>query len=161
MTPSLLILRTDDGESSAATTTRGFGARTLDRMSYLTDAAAPQLVAEAFVRGERRREIALTEFRGSWTVVALGARRADVLQLADLEEAFAANGAIVVAATPDDWYSTAFTYSGTRVRFPILTGVAESRRLTLFVDPAGVVRLVGLDRSGRQSLALLEARLAA
>ena len=43
------------------------------------------------------------------------------------------------------------------MRFPILTGVAESRRLTLFVDPDGVLRLIGLDRSARESLALLEA----
>ncbi len=126
-------------------------------MSYLIDAAAPQLVAEAFIRGERRREIALSEFRGSWAVVSLAARRADVLALAELEEAFAATGAVVVAATADDWYSAAFTYSGTPVRFPILTGVAESRRLTLFVDPYGVLRLIGLDRSARESLALLEA----
>ena len=52
-------------------------------MSYLIDAAAPQLVAEAFIRGERRREIALSEFRGGWAVVSLAARRADVLALAE------------------------------------------------------------------------------
>jgi hypothetical protein len=125
-------------------------------MSFLIDATAPQLVAEAFVRGERRRELALTEFRGSWLVVALAARRRDVLELSELDEMFAADGAVVVAATADDWYSAAFTYAGTSVRFPILTDVAEERRLTLFIDPGGVLRLVGLHRSGRETLALLE-----
>src|SRR3954466_15191701 len=115
-------------------------------MSYLIDAAAPQLVAEAFVRGERRREIALTEFRGSWLVVALGARRSDILELTELDDAFGADGAVVVAATPDDWYATAFAYAGTAVRFPILTSVDETRRVTLIVDPGGVLRHVGLHR---------------
>ena len=126
-------------------------------MTFLIDAAAPQLVAEAFVSGERRREIALTEFRGSWLVVALAARRADVLELAELEESFAADGAVVVAATADDWYSAAFAYAGTAVRFPILTSVDESRRVTLIVDPGGVVRHAGPHRSGRETLAQLEA----
>ena len=126
-------------------------------MSYLIDTAAPQLVAEAFVRGERRREIALTEFRGSWLVVALAARRADILELAELEDAFGADGAVVVAASADDWYATAFAYASTAVRFPILTSVDETRRLTLIVDPGGVLRHVGLYRSGRETLALLEA----
>jgi alkyl hydroperoxide reductase subunit AhpC len=128
-------------------------------MTYLIDTAAPQLVAEAFVRGERRRELALTEFRGSWLVVALGARRADILELAELEETFAADGAVVVAATSDDWYATAFAYASTAVRFPILTSVDEARRVTLIVDPGGVLRHVGLHRSGRETLALLEASI--
>jgi alkyl hydroperoxide reductase subunit AhpC len=126
-------------------------------MSYPIDTAAPQLVAEAFVRGERRREIALTEFRGSWLVVALAARRSDILELAELEDAFGADGAVVLAATSDDWYATAFAYASTAVRFPILTSVDETRRVTLIVDPGGVLRHVGLYRSGRETLALLEA----
>jgi hypothetical protein len=126
-------------------------------MSFLIDSAAAQLVGDAFVRGERRREIALTEFRGSWLVVALAARRADVLELAELEETFAANGAVIVATTPDDWHTTAFKFGGTPVRFPILTDVAEDRSMTLIVDPGGVLRLVGLHRSGRETLAQLEA----
>jgi hypothetical protein len=126
-------------------------------MTFVIDTAAPQIVAEAFVRGERRREMALTEFRGSWLVVALGAGRPDVLELADLEASFAADGAVVVATTADDWYSAAFAYASTHVRFPILTGVDESRRLTLIIDPGGVLRHVGLYRSGRETLAQLEA----
>jgi len=66
--------------------------------------------------------MALTEFRGSWLVVALGAGRPDVLELADLEASFAADGAVVIATTADDWYSAAFAYASTHVRFPILTG---------------------------------------
>jgi peroxiredoxin len=125
-------------------------------MSYVMHGAAPNLVAGAFVRGERRRTMSLTEFRGSWTVVALGVRSADVLELAALEEAFAADGAIVVGATPDDWHEVAARYAGEPVRFPILTGIEEARRVTMIVDPLGVVRHVGLRRSARETLATLE-----
>ena len=129
-------------------------------MSYITHGAAPSLVADAFIRGERRRLISLSEFRGGWAVVALGARGADVLELAQLEEAFAADGAVVLAATPDDWHEVADRYAGESVLFPILTEVEEQRRLTIIVDPLGVVRHVGLRRSARETLAMLEALLA-
>jgi hypothetical protein len=42
------------------------------------------------------------------------------------------------------------------VRFPILTGIDEHRKVTLIVDPGGVVRHVGLRRSARETLATLE-----
>jgi hypothetical protein len=129
-------------------------------MSYVKDGAAPTLVADAFVRGERRRTISLAELRGTWTVVALGVRSADVLELAALEEAFAADGAIVVAATPDDWHEVAARYADEPVRFPILSGIEEERRVTMIVDPLGVVRHVGLRRSARETLAALEELLA-
>jgi alkyl hydroperoxide reductase subunit AhpC len=119
--------------------------------------AAPHLTAEAFVRGEQRRRIALSEFRGSWVVLALGARHVDVLELAELEEAFAADGAVVLAATPDDWHEVASRYAGEPVRFPVLASVDEHRRITIVVDPGGVVRHVGLRRSARETLAVLEA----
>jgi len=121
--------------------------------------AAAALAADAFVRGEKRRRIELAELRGSWVVLALGARQADVLELAALEEAFAADGAVVLAATPDDWHEVASRYADEPVRFPILTGVAEGRRVTLVVDPGGVVRHIGLRRSARETLAVLEAQL--
>jgi len=118
--------------------------------------AAPRLEADAFVRGESRRRISLEEYRGTWVVVALGVRRPDVLDLASLEEAFAADGAVVLAATPDDWHEVASHYAGEPVRFPILASVEESRRITLIVDPGGVVRHVGLRRTARETLAALE-----
>jgi hypothetical protein len=122
--------------------------------------AAPVLAGDAFVRGEKRRRIDLTELRGTWVVLALGARRIDVLDLAELEEAFAADGAVVVAATRDDWHEVAARYSDEwSVRFPILTEVEETRRITMIVDPGGVVRHVGLRRSARETLASLEAML--
>ena len=121
--------------------------------------AAHNLTADAFVRGEKRRPLELTEFRGSWVVLALGVRHADVLELAALEEAFAADGAIVLAATPDDWHEVAARYGDEPVRFPILTEVEEARRVTIVVDPGGVVRHVGLRRSARETLAVLEAQL--
>ena len=103
-------------------------------MSYVTDGAAPELSADAFVRGERRREISLAEFRGSWAVVAFAARSTDVLELAALEEAFAADGAIVLAATPDDWHEVEQRYGREPdVRFPILSGIDERRRITAIV----------------------------
>jgi alkyl hydroperoxide reductase subunit AhpC len=130
-------------------------------MTYAIHGAAPQLTADAFVRGERRRSISLAEFRGTWSVVAFGARGIDVLELAALEEAFAADGAVVLAATPDDWHEVADRYAAEPVRFPILTGTDEQRRITVIVDPLGVVRHVGLGRTARETLAALEALVAA
>ena len=124
-----------------------------------TGTAAPLIAADAFVRGERRRTLSLAEFRGSWVVLALGARSTDVLELAALEEAFAADGAVVLAATPDDWHEVASSYADAPVRFPILTSVEERRRITAIVDPGGVVRHVGLRRSARETLAALEGLL--
>jgi peroxiredoxin len=129
-------------------------------MTYAIHGAAPNLVADAFVRGERRRSISLSEFRGTWTVVVFGARRIDVLELAALEEGFAADGAVVLAATPDDWHEVADRYAEQPVRFPILAAVEEPRRITVIVDPLGVVRHVGLRRTARETLAALEALVA-
>ena len=91
--------------------------------------AAPVLAADAFVRGEPRRTLKLADFRGPWVVLALGARHVDVFELAELEEAFAADGAVVIAATSADWYDTEDRYASEQtVRFPILTGIDEQRR---------------------------------
>ena len=124
-----------------------------------TGTAAPTLEADAFVRGEKRRRLSLAEFRGTWVVLALGARSTDVLELAALEEAFAADGAVVLAATPDDWHDIASRYSDEPVRFPILSSVDETRRITAIVDPGGVVRHIGLRRTARETLATLEGLL--
>lgn len=105
--------------------------------------------------------ITLAEFRGGWTVVAFGVRHLDALELAELEEAFAADGAVVLATTPDDWHETETKYRNEPVRFPLLTGVAETRRITMIVDPAGIVRHVGLRRTPRETLASLERLLGA
>jgi alkyl hydroperoxide reductase subunit AhpC len=122
--------------------------------------AAPALVADALVRGEKRRTLELAEFRGTWVILAFGVRHADVLELAELEEAFAANGAVVLAATPGDWHDTEDRYaSEATVRFPILTDVEERRRITAIVDPGGVIRHVGLRRSAGETLATLETQL--
>jgi peroxiredoxin len=124
-----------------------------------TGTAAPALAADAFVRGEKRQRVSLADFRGSWVVVAFGARALDVLELAAYEEAFAADGAVVLATTPDEWHEVASRYGDEPVRFPILTSVDESRRITAIVDPGGVVRHVGLRRSARETLAALEEQL--
>jgi alkyl hydroperoxide reductase subunit AhpC len=123
--------------------------------------AAPHLAADAFVRGEERRRISLTDYRGTWAVVAFGVRRFDARELAELEEAFAADGAVVLATTPDDWHETANRYRSEPIRLPLLTDVAETRRLTMIVDPGGVVRHVGLRRTARQTLASLEGLITA
>jgi len=129
-------------------------------MTIRTGTAAPVLAGDAFVRGEKRRRIDLTELRGTWVVLAFAARRIEVLDLAELEEAFAADGAVVVAATAEDWHEVAARYSDEgSVRFPILTEIEETRRITMIVDPGGVVRHVGLRRSARETLASLEAML--
>ena len=122
--------------------------------------AAPRITGDAFVRGDKRRTISLDDYRGTWVVLAFGVRHADVLELAALEEAFAADGAVVIAATPDDWHEVAHRYGDEQsVRFPILAGVDERRRITAIVDPGGVVRHVGLRRSARETLAQLESQL--
>jgi alkyl hydroperoxide reductase subunit AhpC len=123
--------------------------------------AAPHLVADAFSRGEQRRRISLADYRGTWLVVAFGVRRFEALELARLEEAFAADRAVVLATTPDDWHDTAQRYASEPIRLPLLTGVEETRRLTIIVDPGGVVRHVGLRRTARETLASLEGLLAA
>jgi hypothetical protein len=125
-------------------------------MSYLTGTAAPTLAADAFVRGQKRFALSLREYRGTWAVVAFGVRYADVLELALLEEAFGADGAVLLAATPDGWYEVEARYRDEPVRFPILTDVPEKRRITLLVDPGGVVRHVGLRRGARETLTALE-----
>jgi peroxiredoxin len=122
--------------------------------------AAPSLEADAFVRGDERRTVSLADYRGTWVVLALGARRLDVLELASLEESFAADGAVVLAATSDDWHEVAARYEDEPVRLPILSSVDEERRVTLIVDPGGVVRHVGLRRSAGETLAALEGLVA-
>jgi alkyl hydroperoxide reductase subunit AhpC len=140
--------------------TCGSGGRSLSHMITPIGTAAPTLAADAFVRGEKRRTLMLSELRGTWVVLAFAARRADVLELAELEEAFAADGAVVLAATPDDWHEVESRYATEQsLRFPILTEVEEQRRITLVVDPGGVVRHVGLRRSARETLAVLETQL--
>jgi alkyl hydroperoxide reductase subunit AhpC len=124
-----------------------------------TGTAAPALAADAFIRGERRRTLNLVDFRGTWVVLALGVRHGDVIELAELEEAFAANGAVVLAATAAGWHDTEDRYGSEQtLRFPILTEVEEQRRVTMIVDPGGVIRHVGLRRSAREMLAALEAQ---
>jgi hypothetical protein len=89
-------------------------------------------------------------------VVAFGVRRFDARELADLEEAFAADGAVVLATTPHDWQETENLYRDEPARFPFMTSVEETRRITMIVDPGGVVRHVGLRRTARETLASLE-----
>ena len=125
-----------------------------------TGTPAPALDADAFIRGEKRRSLELSEFRGTWVVLAFAVRHADVLELAALEEAFAADGAVVLAATADDWHEIEHRFGSEQtVRFPILTEVEEHRRITAIVDPDGIVRHVGLRRSAGETLAALEAQL--
>ena len=123
--------------------------------------AAPRVRADAFVRGEPRRRITLDEYRGTWLVVAFGARRYDTRELAELEEAFAADGAVVLVTTRHDWEDAASLYGNEPVRLPVLTGVHEHRRITMIVDQGGVVRHVGLRRTARETLASLELLLGA
>jgi len=122
----------------------------------ITIGTTPVLAADAYVRGEKRRCIGIDEFRGSWLVMALGARTFDILELAALDDAFNADGAVVVAATAHDYEDVAARLETESVRFPVFTDVEESRRVTLILDPQGVIRHVGLRRSARETLAGLE-----
>ena len=111
------------------------------------------------MRGETSRSVSLAEYRGSWVVLALGVDPLDVVELASLEEAFAADGAVVLAATPDGLQYVAERYADEPFRFPILTAVADYRRLTAVIDPHGIIRHIGMHLSARQTLASLEAQL--
>jgi len=122
----------------------------------ITIGTTPALAADAYVRGEKRRCIGIDEFRGSWLVVALGTRTFDILELAALDDAFNADGAVVVAATGHDYEDVAARLESEGVRFPVFTDVEESRRVTLILDTEGVIRHVGLRRSARETLAALE-----
>jgi hypothetical protein len=120
------------------------------------------LAADAYVRGERRRCIDLDEYRGSWVVVALGARTRDIRELAPLEPAFEGAGAVVVAATPDDYHVVESALARDwYVRTPVFTDVEESRRITIILDPSGIVRHIGLRRTARETLEALETIVAA
>ena len=122
----------------------------------ITIGRTPALAADAYIRGDGRRCIGIDEFRGSWVVLALGARTFDILELAALDDAFNADGAVVVAATSHDYEDVATRLESEDVRFPVFTDVEESRRVTLILDPQGVIRHVGLRRSARETLAALE-----
>ena len=122
----------------------------------ITIGTTPTFAADAYVRGERRRCIAIDEFRGSWVVVALGSRTADLRELAALDDAFNADGAVVVATTAHAYEDVAGRLETEAVRFPVFTDVEESRRVTLILDPQGVIRHVGLRRSARETLEALE-----
>ena len=122
----------------------------------ITIGTTPALAADAYVRGEKRRCIGIDEFRGSWLVVALGARTFDILELAALDDAFNADGAVVVAATSHDYEDVAARLEREAVRFPVFTDVDEARRVTLILDPEGVIRHVGLRRSASETLTALE-----
>jgi hypothetical protein len=67
-------------------------------MEYVIGTAAPALAADAFVRGQKRFALSLGEYRGTWAVVVFAPRHADILELAQLEEAFGADGAVILAA---------------------------------------------------------------
>ena len=124
-------------------------------MNDAVELPARPLEAEAFVRGEGHRRLSLREFRGTWVVLALGASRREVLDLAAHEEAFAADGAVVLASTPADREVVARAYADLPVRFPILCGVEESP-VTMVVDPDGLVRYLGGPQTARELLATLE-----
>ena len=127
-------------------------------MNDAVEFPARPLEADAFVRGEGHRRISLREFRGTWVVLALCARRSEVLDLAAHEEAFAADGAVVLASTPADRDTVAGVYADEPVRFPILCEVDESP-VTMVVDPDGLVRYVGGPQTARELLATLESAL--
>ncbi len=130
---------------------------------YTQGTAAPRLAADAYIRGDAKspRCLDLAEYRGTWAVVAYAVRNRDLAELAALEDVFEGDGAIVLATTPADHHDVKARCetdpSLARVRFPVLTLVRETRRIKLVVDPGGVVRWRGLNRTAREALAALEA----
>jgi hypothetical protein len=125
-------------------------------MNYLVESAAPALEGDAFIRGEDRRRVSLAEFRGTWVVVVLGATHDDLVDLATQEQAFTADGAVLLAVMQAEFDEVEWTSLDVPGRFPILCGIDEPRRVALVVDPDGNVRYAGRRETARQLLATLE-----
>ena len=144
--------------SSAATTTPRTGGRIVLGMIYVTGTAAPALAADAFVRGAEALPLALAEYRGTWVGRRLRRpprRRARARRSS--RRPSAPTAPIVLATTPDDWHETAASLRRRAGSLPVLTEVAEQRRITIDRRPGRRRPARRLRRSARETLAALEA----
>ena len=129
------VVRKNDGEDRPRRRRRRAAARrSVPGMSYVIGTAAPASQPTRSSRGEKRfADLARGVPRDAGWCVAFGARHADVLELAALEEAFAADGA---DRARDDVRTTgtrrAARYGDEPVRLPDpLPRSTSTRRITL------------------------------
>jgi peroxiredoxin (alkyl hydroperoxide reductase subunit C) len=148
---------------------------------------APAFEAEAYVRGEANPcRIALDAYRGSWVVLFFYPRDftfvcpTELHAFGELEDAFAAEDAALVAVSTDSywshkaWFETHPLLGG--VRYPILADTSHeiasaydvlvedgsALRATVVVDPDGIVRHASITdqsvgRSPDETLRVLQA----
>lgn len=125
---------------------------------------------DAYVRGdEDPRQIDLAAERGVWVVLFFYPRDftfvcpTEIRAFADLEEAFAAEGAIILGASTDSWYVHKAWFEGDpRLRdvaypiladtshalsaaFGVLTEDGAALRANFIIDPDGIVRHVSIN----------------
>ena len=150
-------------------------------------APAPSFEAEAYVRGEADPcRVALDAYRGSWVVLFFYPRDftfvcpTELHAFAELEDAFAAEDAVVVAASTDSYWSHKAWLEThpllADVGYPILADTAHeiasaygvlledgsALRATFVIDPDGVVRHASITdqsvgRSPDETLRVLQA----
>jgi len=148
---------------------------------------APSFEAEAYVRGEANPcRIALDAYRGSWVVLFFYPRDftfvcpTELHAFGELEDAFAAEDAVLLAASTDSYWSHKAWFETHPllgdVRYPILADTAHelasaygvllddgsALRATVVVDPDGIVRHASITdqsvgRSPDETLRVLQA----
>ncbi len=135
-------------------------------MSLKVGEAAPVVTVEAYVRDEAGPvEMEIGAPAGSWTVLFFYPRDftflcpAELRGFAELQAAFALEGASVMAASTDSWHvhrAWLETSSGlTGIRYPVLADAAQeltraygvldtedgsAHPVTFIIDPCGIVR---------------------
>ena len=122
----------------------------------------PDLSAEAYLPGtEYPARTTMTSGEALWTVLAFSPTDGELAAFAELDDAFVAEGARVVAADTTDWYAVRARLEERSVlgdvRFAVIADASRAvsggfgvlrpdgsaRRLTFVIDPSGVVRHVG------------------
>lgn len=148
---------------------------------------APGLALEAYEPSEpEAQQVSLTDYRGSWVVLFFYPRDftficpTELQAFAELEEAFAQEGAVVVAASTDSYWSHKAWFEThpalAAVRYPVLADTAHrlsdafgvlledgsTLRGTFVIDPEGVVRSTSVvdqsvGRSPEETLRIVQA----
>ncbi len=156
-------------------------------MSIRVGKPAPELTVEAYVRGEAQpRVIELGELRGGWTVLFFYPRDftfvcpTEIQAFARLHAEFAREGAIVLGASTDSYYSHKAWFESdprlSEVTYPVIADSGHqlsaaydvlledgaALRGTYIIDPDGIVRSMHVNdldvgRNVEESLRLLRA----
>ncbi len=156
-------------------------------MSVKVGKAAPEFEAEAWVHGAYgAQRVTLAEYRGKWIVLFFYPRDftficpTEIAAFGDLEEAFVAEGAAVIGASTDSFYSHKAWFEShprlQQVRYPILADTSQqvsaaydvllddgaTLRGTFIIDPEGITRHISINeldvgRNVEETLRVLKA----